>query len=214
MIPLRRAELPPPFEGFTHIHRYWDEREHAVMARVQPGDFYVGRGEEIALTILGSCVSACIWVPRYGIGGMNHFMLPEGQRGQQDRWNRLDKTSASTRYGNFAMERLVNELLKVGARREELEIKLVGGGRMWSSHTDVGSRNIAFVLEYLRAERLRVVATDVGGDHARRVHYHLGVGRLRVLKLTSTGAQDVRAAEERYKAEVEKEPVGGDVELF
>lgn len=214
MTALRPAVPAPSFEGFTHVHRYWDARENAVMARVQPGEFYVGRGEEIALTILGSCVSACIYLPRFRIGGMNHFMLPEGQRGDQDRWNRLDKTAASTRYGNFAMERLINELIKAGARRDELEVKLVGGGRMWSSHTDVGSRNIAFVQEYLRTERLRVVASDVGGDHARRVHYHLGTGKLRVLKLTSTSVNEVRAAEERYKATVEKEPVGGDVELF
>ena len=129
--------------GFEGIHRYWDPATEAWTAKILPGEYYVTREAEAVSTVLGSCISACIRDLETGVGGMNHFMLPEDNGSGGGSWNTADG-GASTRYGLYAMESLINELLKLGARRERLEVKLFGGGRILPSMTDVGMRNIAF----------------------------------------------------------------------
>ena len=136
----------------------------------------------IIVTVLGSCVSACIRDPIRGIGGMNHFMLPAGQRDDADRWQHgcLD---AAARYGNYAMELLINTILKHGGNRAHLEVKIVGGGRILTHMTDIGQRNITFVRDYLRTEGLQVIAEDVGDIHPRKVYYLPSLGKVRMQKL-------------------------------
>ncbi len=138
------SEPLPALPRFEHVMRYWDKDHGCYAARVLPGEYYVTRHPEGICTVLGSCVSACIRDERLNIGGMNHFMLPlDGSNGGSS-WSAA--ASAATRYGNVAMERLINEILKLGGRREDLEIKLVGGGRVLSEMAnDVGARNIEFV---------------------------------------------------------------------
>ena len=111
------------------------------------------------MTVLGSCVSACIRDPVIGVGGMNHFMLAKGTSGG---WGDDPK---STRFGNFAMEKLINELIKAGCSRERMEIKVFGGGNVIDASTAVGSDNSEFVLRYLEAEGLRCAAEDLGGSY-------------------------------------------------
>src|ERR1700761_1090130 len=131
------AARPDTLPGFGHVLRSWDKANSRWSARIMPGEYFVTRGDEIISTVLGSCISACIRDPALGIGGMNHFMLPEDVSQGSSSW--LDpKAGLSTRYGSFAMETLVNDLLKLGARRERLEVKLTGGGRILASMTDVG----------------------------------------------------------------------------
>ena len=146
--------------------RYRDPRFDAVAVKVFPGDHYVtADAGEMLVTILGSCVTACIRDPLAGVGGMNHFMLPESAGSG---W---DTASASMRYGNVVMERLINDILKRGGARERLEIKVFGGGNVMNGTTNIGHRNAEFVEEYLAAEGLPIAAHHLRGNLPRRVHY-------------------------------------------
>lgn len=204
--------LPPPALGggqFAHISRRYDLHLKATVATLHPGDFYVSAAEWIT-TLLGSCVSACIRDSRLRVGGMNHFMLPEhGADGGS--WGQL--AGSATRYGNVAMERLINEILKCGGHRENLEVKLVGGGKVLDAMTDIGARNISFVRDYLHAEGIRVVGEDLGGTTPRKVLYDPATGKARVKRLLR--ASDQVVAEERsYLQRIDRTPVAGEIELF
>jgi chemotaxis protein CheD len=202
-----------PLPQFKHIARYWDAEHGTFSARLMPGEYYVTGHSEVITTVLGSCVSACIRDSRLGFGGMNHFMLPlDGSQGQSA-WGAV--ASAATRYGNVAMERLINDILKMGGRRENLEIKLVGGGRVLADMTtDIGARNIDFVRHYVAAEGFKVMGEDLGDIHARRVVYFPQTGRMRVRKLTGGRDETLAARERQYLRQLDTKPVEGDVELF
>jgi chemotaxis protein CheD len=182
--------------------------KHAV--KILPGEYYVTDRDMLLVTVLGSCVSACIRDPKLGIAGMNHFMLPEGRDGD-------GVLSASARYGTYAMELLINQLLKIGARRNALEAKVFGGGNVLPGLTqsNVGERNAAFVLEYLATERIAVAARDLGGLHPRKIYQFAQTGRVRVKQLarTNNDNETLVARERDYRRQLEA-PVTGDVELF
>ena len=202
-------ELPQVLRGFEHIRRYWDSRHQCFSAKILPGEFYVTCADEAVVTSLGSCVSACIRDKVFGIGGMNHFMLPEATSPAEVHAG--DLTDAA-RYGSFAMEQLLNEIYKAGGRHENLEIKLVGGGRVIASMTsDVGGKNIRFAKEYIAKEGLTVLGEDLGGTSPRRVLYFPATGKVRVKKLRS---QEVLAQELAYQDQISHEHIEGDIELF
>jgi chemotaxis protein CheD len=206
---------PPAIAGFQGVHRFWDPASSRWTAKVLPGEFYVTRHDEAIATVLGSCISACISDRSLGYGGMNHFMLPEDASGSPaaDRW--MDPaTGLATRYGTHAMERLINELLKLGGRRERFEIKLFGGGRILASMTDVGARNVAFVREYLKSEGLKIAAEDLGEIYPRRIIYFPESGRVRVRRLQPLEATAIADRERRYQGDLVRDSGGGDVELF
>ncbi|HWW21616.1 MAG TPA: hypothetical protein VNZ06_12475, partial [Steroidobacteraceae bacterium] len=169
---------------FGHIQRRFDARLNAVVATLLPGDYYVATEGEMISTVLGSCVSACIRDRRLRIGGMNHFMLPVDESEGQSTWGTT--ASSTTRFGNVAMERLINSMLKLGAHRSDLEVKLVGGGKVLDAVTDIGARNIQFVREYVRAEGFSVLGEDLGDVYPRKVMYHPLTGSARVKRLTRT----------------------------
>ncbi len=198
-------------QQFSHIQRRFDARINAVVATLHPGDYYVALEGEVIGTVLGSCVSACVRDNRLGIGGMNHFMLPVDQSEGTSSWGRT--ASAATRFGNVAMERLINGLLKLGARRSDLEFKLVGGGKVLEAMTDVGSRNIQFVRQYVQAEGFKVVGEDLGDVYPRKVLYDPATGSARVKRLPRTDRLLV-ADERRYMSDIDHAPVGGEIELF
>ena len=209
-----RMKQPGPLPGFEQVKRYWDPVNEVWAAKILPGEFYVNRGGEMIITTLGSCVAACIRDTEEHVGGMNHFLLPI-RGGDPDRWA-VDPVNLATRYGNHAMEQLVNRLLKLGARRENLEIKLFGGGRVLEGITmDVGRRNGEFALEYCRIESLRVLARDLGGLYPRKVQYFPDTGRAFCKKLYRTRNETLVEREKHYLHELEEESVsGGDVDLF
>lgn len=203
---------PRLLPGFEHITRYWDEAYRIHAAKILPGDYYVTVYNEMVSTVLGSCVSACIRDPIGGIGGMNHFMLPESSSDSHDTW-RVGDVSAATRYGNHAMEQLINDIVQHGGRREYLEVKLFGGGRILSQMTDIGRRNIAFVREYVRLEGLHLVAEDLGDQYPRKVLYFPASGRVLMKKLRVLHNDTVVKRERRYLRQLQQ-PVHGETEPF
>lgn len=203
--------LPTPIRGFEHVNRYWDKRLNVASAKILPGEFYVsGQGEMIA-TVLGSCISACIRDKVIGVGGMNHFMLP--MSGDHSSWN-ADSQDESTRYGNWAMEYLINAILKVGGKRQNLEVKLFGGGQVLANMTDIGKRNIEFATSYLEREGLKVIAQDVGGTFPRKVLYYSDTGAVKMRKIKKRHNDTVERREEVYRKTIVTAPSSGGVELF
>jgi chemotaxis protein CheD len=206
-----RPEQPQSLPGFEHLQRFWEPDTQRWTVKILPGEYYVARGDEAITTVLGSCISACIRDPVAQVGGMNHFMLPEDNSAGRDS---EPMVGLATRYGSYAMESLINDLLKLGARRERLEIKLFGGGRVLTSMTDVGARNIRFVEDYLALEGLRVAAADLGGESPRKVVYFTGAGRARVRSLRPIENRSIADREQLYQASLGDRDAGGDVELF
>jgi chemotaxis protein CheD len=209
-----RGEPPPSLPGFSHIQRFWDPENGCWTVKILPGEYYVTRGEEAVSTVLGSCVSACVRDPVRSVGGMNHFMLPEDATVGPNNW--LDPAvGLSTRYGSYAMESLINDLLKLGAVRERLEIKLFGGGRILAGMTDVGDRNINFIRNFIQIEGLAIAAEDMGGTQPRKVIYFPNNGRVKMRRLRQVENRVISHHEKLYLESIgNKAAGGGDVELF
>lgn len=195
--------------GFDHVNRYFDRHIGQVAVKILPGEYYVTTQGEAVVTVLGSCVSACVRDRRLGIGGMNHFMLPAPQVQEAAGAN-----GRAERYGSVAMERLINAVLKAGGDRRELEVKVFGGGRVLAQMTDVGRRNIEFVRAYLASERIAVLAQDLGGAHPRHVQFFPDSGRARVRLLRHLNNATIVVRERGYLDRLKSDPVAGEVELF
>lgn len=193
--------------GFDGVRRAWSAEYQRYAAQIMPGEFYVTQEDELIVTLLGSCVAACVRDRRSGYGGMNHFMLPEGSDGASTAW--IER--ASTRYGDFAMEQLINELLKLGARREDLEVKLAGGGRMYESNANIGAENAQFAVRYLREEGLHLAAHDLGGAWPRKVRYLPREGSMRVSRLPPIVRNRIVVRETSYRESIERKSDSGQV---
>lgn len=203
--------LPRAMPGFEAVRRYRNAHGQLI-AKLLPGDFYVTRDDEVLDTVLGSCVSACIRNTRLSIGGMNHFMLPRPSGNGADTWGSV--AGRATRYGTASMEQLINRILSAGGSRNDLEVKIFGGGRVLSSLTDVGNHNVEFVRDFLKQEGLRVASEDVGETCPRHVQYFPLTGRVRVRHLTSRHGADVASHETQYLNVLDKAPVAGEIDLF
>ncbi len=205
------GRLPKALRGFSHINRYWDKTTALYAAKLLPGEYYVSMHGELIVTVLGSCVSACIRDTVFGIGGMNHFMLPmEASSGSSNSaWN-----SEATRYGNFAMEALVNDILKAGGRKENLEIKVFGGGNVLENATTVGERNIDFVRDYIHTEGYRIAGEDLGDIYPRKVQYFPQTGKVRIKKLREMHNRTIVEREVNYRDSLKNEPIVGEIDLF
>jgi chemotaxis protein CheD len=211
----RSAKTPKPaaVAGFERVQRHWDPRIQRWSAKILPGEYYVTRSAEAVSTVLGSCVSACVRDTELGVGGMNHFMLPEDTSMGADAWS-PEGGGPSARYGAYAMESLINETLKLGGRRERLEVKLFGGGKILPAMTDVGARNIAFVRAFVALEELRVAAEDLGGTAPRHLIYFPATGQVLVKRLKPIETRSVAEHDVEYRARLATAPADSDVELF
>jgi chemotaxis protein CheD len=208
------TELEDAISGFEHVNRYVDRRENRFIAKILPGEFYVTRSQsELIATTLGSCVSACIWDEANGIGGMNHFMLPLSElEAEKITWGNV--ASDATRYGNYAMEHLINEILTHGGIRRNLKAKVFGGGKVLNQGNEVGLRNAEFVLTYLHQENLTLVGEDLGDIYPRKVLFDPITGRARMKKIQTVNNDTIAVREQQYSKEIKHEPVEGDIELF
>jgi chemotaxis protein CheD len=183
---------------FNHVS---GERGGERMLHVIQGEYASSAEAEVVLTtILGSCVAACFYDAEAGVGGMNHFLLPEG-----------DGDRENVRYGVNAMELLINDLLHRGARRNRLEAKIFGGARLLNGVTDIGARNVAFAQDFLSAEGIAHRGGSLGGDQARRIRFWPATGAAKQLLLARK--EDVFATESRAVRHAPAED-GGAVELF
>jgi chemotaxis protein CheD len=204
---------PKAPKGFSHINRYWDKNQGVFAAKILPGEFYVSLAGEMIVTVLGSCIAACVRDRIKGVGGMNHFMLPI-QR--ESMGNGPSVLSESARYGNWAMEYLINEVLKNGGDKRNLEIKIFGGGRVLENmqQIDVGQKNIDFVRHFIANESLYLAAEDVGGVFPRKVLYFPDTGSVKVRKLKTVRNDVVFERERNYAKSINTRPAQGDIELF
>ncbi len=198
------------FEETLAPNLYFDRNFGLQAAKILPGEYYVTRRDMLLVTTLGSCVSACIRDKTNGIGGMNHFMLPENSN-EQSGWG-----AASTRYGTYAMEMLINQLIQLGAKRENLEAKLFGGGAVIKnmSSMNVGERNAQFGIDYLKNEKIAVVAKDLLDIYPRKIYFFPSTGRVLVKKIRNTHNETIVLRETEYQSRLLKSKVEGDIELF
>ncbi|GKS59221.1 putative chemoreceptor glutamine deamidase CheD [Nitrospira sp.] len=194
---------------FAHVRRMRDPRFTEEVAAILPGEFFVTREPMVIYTVLGSCVSACIRDPIAGIGGMNHFMLPAPKGG-----GGTDSWGESTRYGSFAMERLINEILKLGGMKHRLEIKLFGGGKIYDGSIDVGVNNARWVLQFMKQEGYIPAKTDLGDVFPRKVYYFAQSGRVLMKKITKVKNDTIFAREAEYQKQLQVETDATDVTLF
>lgn len=201
--------VPPCAPQFSHIRRYADPVNGCAAAKLLPGEFYVTTFDEMITTVLGSCIAACIYDPQSGIGGMNHFMLPESSADAES-----SRVNRATMYGFFAMEGLINEILKLGPLKRNLRAKLFGGGQIIRGMTNVGMQNIRFAKEYLRTEAIPVDGADVGLVYPRKVNFFPRIGKVRVKRLASLHNDTILTREENYRDRLISEDTTGDLELF
>jgi len=189
---------------------YFDKSFNRQAVKLLPGEYYVTDKDMLLVTVLGSCVAACIRDCYSGIGGMNHFMLPDGGGDAGSPLN------ASARYGTYAMEILINQLLKLGARRCNLEAKVFGGGNVLDglNVANVGQRNADFVLKFLQIEKIRVVAQDLIDIYPRKVYFFPKNSKVMVKKLRNLHNTTISQREKDYRQRLRTVDSGGDVELF
>ncbi len=200
---MNREEALPP-------NLYYDRNIGVNAVKILPGEYYVTARDMVLVTVLGSCVAACIRDRMSGIGGMNHFMLPGGKRDDGG------LAGSSARYGAYAMELMINQLLKMGAWRSNLEAKVFGGGEVLHgcATADVGVRNAEFVLDYLHTESIAVTAQDMLGIYPRKIYFFPHTGRVRVKKLCSMHNNTIIEREQEYRSRLMGADVRGEVELF
>jgi chemotaxis protein CheD len=219
-----RSALPPSLVGTGTLNRtarldklkaqprkpgeasffFYDAHFKNEAVKILPGEYYVDNEDLLVMTTLGSCIAACLWDRNAKVGGMNHFMLPEG-------------SGDSGRYGSFAMELLINEMMKRGATRMTMEAKIFGGGAVISgmNSINVGERNTQFVTDFLATERIPIVSKDVLDIYPRKVCYLPYSGKAMVKRLAPTNAEALMA-QDKMSAQ-KAAPVsqsGGSVDLF
>jgi chemotaxis protein CheD len=188
---------------------YFDRNFNIDAVKILPGEYYATTRPMLVVTVLGSCVSACVRDRVNGIGGMNHFMLP--------RANEIgEPINASARYGTYAMELLINQVLKLGGRRQNLEAKVFGGGSVLRgfSISNVGERNAHFVRMYLNAEAIPIVAEDLLDIYPRKVYFFPESGRVLIKRLRALHNDTIMRREQEYSTRLAAEKVAGDVDLF
>lgn len=188
-------------------NHYFDRHFQRNATKILPGEYFVTREAQVIVTVLGSCVAACLQDPKAGIGGMNHFLLPQSSE---------DDESRSARYGAYAMELLINEMITMGARKEHMQAKVFGGGHVIEgmSRNWVGQRNADFVKLYLMREGIPIVASDLLGENARKVYFFPDSGQVLVKKIRTLKNDTIMLREKSLRERITRERDSGTVELF
>ena len=187
---------------------YYDSTFHCQAVKILPGEYYATKRDIVIVTVLGSCISACIRDTKSGVGGMNHFMLPG--KGAND------IASASARYGTHAMEVLINQIVKLGGLRRNLEAKVFGGAMTLQSLSlqSVGEMNTEFASHYLETDGIPVAARDVLGYFPRKVYFFPKSGRVMVRTLKTIHNNTILEREQEYESRLRRTKLEGDVDLF
>jgi len=194
---------------FASRETYYDSKAKANVVKVFSGDCHVtNKEDDMMVTILGSCIAACVRDPISHVGGMNHFLLPDS----------ISAKDAPLRYGAYSMEKLINDILKMGGRKNRLEVKVFGGGNVIESSAMIGDKNVKFIRDYLKQEGLIISQEDLGGKSPRRIHYYPYTGRVMMRKIDKKeDLEKVKKEEVNYKKQISYHSSHGDegdVELF
>jgi chemotaxis protein CheD len=194
---------------FSHIRRMQDTRFPYEIAVILPGEYFVSSEPMVVYTVLGSCISVCLRDPLVNVGGMNHFMLSAPTSGGgHDSW------ADSGRYGSFAMEMLINEILQRGGKKDRLEAKVFGGGKIYDGAMDIGAVNAAWALDYLEREGVPLLKANVGDVCPRKVYFFTDSGKVLLKKLDRLVAKAIAKEEGQYQQKLQHAPVQSDVTLF
>ncbi len=190
--------------------RYFDRDLQVDTVKILPGQYFAGAGPASISTVLGSCVATCFWDPLAGIGGMNHFMLPGDAAPATSPW------AVSARFGVYAMEVLINEMLHLGADRRRLVAKAFGGARVLQGFgsLDVGRRNSEFVLAFLREEGIQLAAQDLQGVCPRKIHFFPATGKVQLKKLHLQSNESLEREEREYLSRLAEPGRGGEFDHF
>lgn len=190
--------------------RYYDRRQEIDVVKLLSGDYYItNQPNQMIQTVLGSCVAACLRDPVAKVAGMNHFLLPSSMSGAGD------DRGQGARFGAFAMEQLINGMMKLGAKRERIEVKVFGGSDMTQTSTLIGTKNVLFIREFLKNEELKIVSEDLGGNYPRRVHFFTDTGKVMLRCLRRKEDMQVVDEEKQYAKKITTTSKdSGDVELF
>ena len=196
--------------GVSRPACYMDRHFQLPAAKIGPGEVYATQRDMLIVTVLGSCVSACLRDPLSRVGGMNHFMLPfQGASSRSE-----GPLSESARYGAYAMEVLVNHLLSLGARRDRIQAKVFGAGRIVPGMSDVGARNADFAVEYLQRENIPIIAKDLGRDEASKVYFFPRSGKVLLKRLKTLRNDTVLIREKLYAERLDTLVKGKPADLF
>jgi chemotaxis protein CheD len=190
--------------------RYFDRDFQVHSVKILPGQYYAAAGEGSISTVLGSCVSTCLWDPLLRIGGMNHFMLPGEPVATASPW------AVSARFGVYAMEVLINDMVHLGADRRRLSAKVFGGARVLQGFEtlDVGAKNSEFVVNFLREEGIQLVAQDLLGVCPRKVHFFPATGKVQLKKMHLQKDDALQRQEREYLLQLAGRPASGEIEIF
>jgi chemotaxis protein CheD len=159
------------------------QRELTAAVKLLPGEYFASAQGSWVTTLLGSCVSVCLFDIESGVGGMNHFMLPGSGKVPKGGCPAGCTATCSARYGSCAMRLLLRQLQELGAVRSRLVAKLFGAGRVLAGTADIGAMNAAFALQYLKEQGIPVLASDLGDTTARKVIFCTATGEAYLKKI-------------------------------
>lgn len=188
-------------------NRYYDRHFQCDVVKILPGEYFATTDITIIVTVLGSCVAVCLRDPKVRIGGMNHFLLPSDDS---------PSISESTRYGVYAMEPLVNQMLKLGADKSRLEAKVFGGENLLKGvvGNSMGDRNAEFILDYLQTQQIPILANVLLDNYPRKVHFSAYSGDVTTRKIKSLHNSNIKDRESEYRMRMRQTPKSGDADLF
>ena len=196
-------------ESFESPIQYYDERFSIQAVKLLPGQYFVTTSNKMLVTVLGSCIAACLYDPVLNIGGMNHFMLPASNNG-------ADVHEKAARYGVHAMEVLINDLIKLGACKKRLKAKIFGGGKVVPTFVqqDVGQINADFIEGYLEAEEIIILASDLREDYARKIYFFPADGGVLMKKIRTLKNATIINRESQHRWELSQRTSSGNIDFF
>ncbi|APD92764.1 chemotaxis protein CheD [Alteromonas mediterranea] len=192
---------------------YYDKRFATDAVKLLPGQYFVTTQNKMLVTVLGSCVAACLFDPVSGIGGMNHFMLPSVNKTAEE----FDKMQGmAAKYGVHAMELLINDLVKAGASKKRIKAKIFGGGKVVPSfvQNDVGRFNAEFVTQFLNTERIPILASDLCDTYARKIYFFPSDGNVLMKRIHELNNATIIERESQHRWELSTRAPSGSVDLF
>lgn len=194
---------------FSNIEQSWDHNLERNVWTIHPGDYCIINNNDVLCTVLGTCIAVTILDVKNHITGMNHFLLPD------DNGKANSKDSYSARYGCWAMEHLINDMIKYGAERKHMEFKYFGASRLLKMKSvDVAGKNIAFIENFMKEEGIRVRSKDVGGSSPRKIFIFPDTGKVLVKKLSANKSKDLEKEEKTYFDSINENHEEGDVDIF